>query len=134
MWLRLVLTDSVLQGISVFSVSSRQFKMLTTGELDQSVGTMNLLVTGSWKCVNSFYPTVVDLKRSLSSPGKRHSVITMSESIVFPKHTCFGNPVYYEIINYPLYVNRCILSKDLFLRIESHFSNLLSTLAQCLRT
>lgn len=110
--------------------------MLTTGELDQSVGTVNLLVTGSWKCVNSFYPTVVDLKRSLSSPGKRHSVITMSESIVFPKHTCFGNPVDYEIINYPLYVNRCILSKDLFLRIESHFINLkyFSTVLESIRS
>lgn len=30
-WLRFVLTDLVLQGLSVFPVSSRQFEMVTTG-------------------------------------------------------------------------------------------------------
>ena len=62
MWLRSVLTDLVLQGPSVFSVSSRQFEMLTTRELDQSMGTVNLLVTGSWKCVNSFCPLLLIFK------------------------------------------------------------------------
>lgn len=81
------------------------------------MGILNLLVTGSWKCVNSFYPHDVGFKSSLSSSGKRHSVTSMSESFVFQKHTCFRHPMYYEIINYPFCENRCILSNGLFLRI-----------------
>lgn len=92
------------------------------------MGTVNLLVTGSWKCVNCFFPPVVSFKSSLSSSGRRHSVTSISESIVLQNHTCFRNPVYYEIINYPLWENRCILSQGLFLRIESQFGNLVESI------
>lgn len=97
------------------------------------MGTVILLVTGSWKHVNWFSPPVVGFRSSLSSSGRRYSVTSVSESIVLQNHTCFKNPMCYEIINYPLCENRCVLSKDVFLRTESHFIFLLITLAQRLR-
>lgn len=50
--------------------------------------------------------------------------------VLFCKTTRFGNPMCYESIDFPLSENRSMLSKDSFLKTESHFIYLLITLAQ----
>lgn len=98
MWLRFVLTDLVLQGLSVLSVSSRQFEMLT-GWLDESMGTVNLLVTGSWICVNCFYPLLLFLKIIYVLLAK-DALSLQYLGALFWKNTHFRNPMYYAIIHY----------------------------------
>lgn len=97
-WLRFVLTDLVLQGLSVLSVSSWQFEMLT-GWLDESMGTVNLLVTGSWICVNWFYPPLLFLKIIYVLLAKDALSLQYLRAL-FWKNTHFRNPMYYEIIHY----------------------------------
>lgn len=106
MWLRFVLTDVVLQGLSVLLVSSRQLEMLT-GWLDESMGTVNLLVTGSWIRVNWFSPHCCFL--NVLYVLLAEDILSLQYlSIVLQKHTCFRNPMYYEIINDLLCENRFI--------------------------
>lgn len=53
----------------------------------------------------------------------KDTLILQCLRVLFFKNACFINPLYREIINYPLCENSCVLSKDLLLRSESHFIN-----------